>query len=149
MSNRLLLLDLDGTVRATKSGATFINDPCDQQIIPEAQNAIARYSSLGWAIVGITNQASVAFGFKTFQDAVKEQQITLELVPEMSTIYFCPYKEGEDFGCFWVKTTGRSHEIQGISKVDSNVLCPSPRIGFRTHSCRMSKLSNPRTNNSL
>lgn len=45
--NKLLLLDMDGTIRRSKSGATFINDPLDQEIIPEAQSAIAHYYNQG------------------------------------------------------------------------------------------------------
>ena len=48
---KILFLDLDGTVRKTKSGATFINDPYDQELIPGVENAIARYK--GWKIFGI------------------------------------------------------------------------------------------------
>jgi len=42
MSNKILFLDLDGTVRRTKSGAIFINDPYDQELIPGTKEAIAR-----------------------------------------------------------------------------------------------------------
>ncbi|WP_196517672.1 hypothetical protein [Nostoc sp. WHI] len=38
---KILFLHLDGTVRRTKSGATFINTPKDQEIIPGVQDAIA------------------------------------------------------------------------------------------------------------
>ncbi|MEH1788842.1 MAG: hypothetical protein V7L23_25500 [Nostoc sp.] len=59
---KLLILDLDGTVRRPKSGAKFINNPHDQEIIPEAQRAIAHYKSQCWIIVGATNQGGVAAG---------------------------------------------------------------------------------------
>ena len=58
MSNKILFLDLDGTVRRTKSGATFINDPYDQELIPGVEEAIARYHN--WLIIGITNQDMVS-----------------------------------------------------------------------------------------
>ena len=121
---KLLLLDLDGTVRKPISDSTFIQHPEDQQIIPNAGWAIARYFKQGWQIVGITNQAGVAFSLKTFRDAVTEQRVTLRLVPQMSTIYFCPYKDGEDSGCFRVKLTGMHGEIDCIPNTD-------PTIGFR------------------
>lgn len=93
---KLLLLDLDGTVRHTKSGATFINDPTDQEVIPEAAKAIARYLSNGWIPIGITNQGGVAAGKKSLEDAIQEQAITLKLLPpEFATIYFCPDYEGD------------------------------------------------------
>ncbi|MFM6139134.1 MAG: HAD hydrolase-like protein [Sphaerospermopsis kisseleviana] len=86
--NRILFVDLDGTVRRTKSGATFINDPYDQEIIPGVQEAIARYHD--WKIIGITNQGGVGAGHKTLKDCVLEQQYTLKLLPNLSYIFFCP-----------------------------------------------------------
>jgi len=41
---KILFLDLDGTVRRTKSGATFINDPYDQDM--------ALYPNYEYLIVG-------------------------------------------------------------------------------------------------
>lgn len=89
---KLLLLDLDGTVRQSKSGATFINQPDDQQLIDGAAEAILRYPD--WVKIGITNQGGVASGFKTLEDAIKEQQRTLELV-WLEAILFCPDMNGE------------------------------------------------------
>lgn len=64
--SKLLMLDCDGTIRRSKSGATFINDPLDQEIIPEAADAIAHYHNQGWVIVGITNQGGVAYPARPF-----------------------------------------------------------------------------------
>ncbi|MDM9583151.1 hypothetical protein [Nostoc sp. GT001] len=57
---KLLILDLDNTVRRPKSGAKFISDPLDQEIIAGSQRAIAHYKSQGWLIVGATNQGANA-----------------------------------------------------------------------------------------
>ncbi|MEH2201139.1 polynucleotide kinase [Nostoc sp.] len=92
---KLLILDLDGTVRRPKSGAKFISDPLDQEIIPEAARAIAHYKSQGWLIVGATNQGGVAAGHKQLEDAITEQYQTLRLCPEIWCIYFCPDYEGQ------------------------------------------------------
>ncbi|HYX13485.1 MAG TPA: HAD-IIIA family hydrolase [Nostoc sp.] len=92
--NKLLILDLDGTVRRPKSGAKFISDPLDQEIIPEAARAIAHYKSQGWLIVGATNQGGVAAGHKQLEDAITEQYQTLRLCPEITCIYFCPDYQG-------------------------------------------------------
>lgn len=85
---KILFLDMDNTVRRTKSGATFINDPYDQELIPGVEEAIARYQD--WIIIGITNQGGVKAGFKTLENCIQEQIITLKLIPEMQRIYFCP-----------------------------------------------------------
>lgn len=92
---KLLILDLDGTVRRPKSGAKFINDPEDQEIIPEARNAIARYASDGWTIVGCTNQGGVAAKHKTLESAIKEQFHTSRLSGHIREIFFCPDYNGD------------------------------------------------------
>lgn len=88
---KILFLDLDGTVRRTKSGATFINDPYDQELIPGVEDLIARHQ--GWVIVGVTNQGGVAAGFKPLGDCIAEQSRTLELLPSIERIYFCPHSQ--------------------------------------------------------
>lgn len=87
---RLLLLDLDGTIRQSASGAKFIQHPRDQQPIAGADKAIAHYRSLGWVAIGISNQGGVAAGHKQLADAIVEQRYTLELFPQLSSIFFCP-----------------------------------------------------------
>ncbi len=73
--NKILFLDLDATVRRAKSGATFINTPKDQEIIPGVQDAIARYPN--YYIIGITNQSGVDAGKKSLESAIAEQKYTM------------------------------------------------------------------------
>lgn len=95
---KLLLLDLDGTVRKSASGAKFIQNPSDQVIIDGARDAIAAYSD--WVIIGITNQAGVAYGYKSLDDCILEQKNTIDLLPQIQEIYVCPDKEGTTcFSC--------------------------------------------------
>jgi D-glycero-D-manno-heptose 1,7-bisphosphate phosphatase len=68
--NKILFLDLDGTARRTKSGATFINTPLDQEIIPGVTEAIARYSD--YHIIGITNQGGVGISGNSYSTDVAE-----------------------------------------------------------------------------
>ena len=89
MSN-ILFLDLDGTVRRTKSGATFINDPHDQELIPGVMEAIARYDLKEWKVIGITNQGGVGAGFKTLENCILEQRQTMKMLPTMDSVMFCP-----------------------------------------------------------
>lgn len=91
---KLLLLDMDGTVRESASGATFINEPRDQKVIEGVDDAIAHYHERGWTIVGVTNQGGVAAGFKSLEDAIAEQRYTLELLPDLLCIYICPDMKG-------------------------------------------------------
>lgn len=101
---RLLLVDLDGTIREPISGQKFIQHPRDQQIIAGADKAIAHFNSKGYICIGITNQGGVAAGHKSLDDCIQEQSYTLELFPQLHKIYFCPDFEGQQLGCVY-----RSH----------------------------------------
>ena len=95
----LLILDMDGTVREPISDNKFIQHPRDQQIIKGAAGAVSYFASTGWKIVGVTNQAGVASGKKSLQCCIKEQQYTLDLLPDIEEIYFCPDFEGRKCLC--------------------------------------------------
>ncbi len=99
---KLLMLDLDGTVRKPLSGDRFIQHPTDQCIIEGADRAIAYYHREGYVIVGISNQEGVAAGHKSLSDCFLEQRHTLNLFPQISEICFCPDFEGLE--C-WVATS--------------------------------------------
>ncbi len=92
---KIIFFDLDGTLRQTKSGVTFINDPADQQAIEGTQKALSYYQNKGFVLIGITNQGGVAAGHKSIESAIEEQRITLQLFPELELIYFCPNYDGE------------------------------------------------------
>lgn len=94
MNRPILFLDLDGTIREPANGTRFINDPHDQQLIEGVKDAIAHYHHR-YTIVGITNQGDVAARHKDLESAILEQQVTLELLPEIEAIYFCPDQQGE------------------------------------------------------
>ncbi|MEG4013103.1 MULTISPECIES: HAD-IIIA family hydrolase [unclassified Microcoleus] len=92
--SKTIFFDLDGTLRQTKSGETFISDPADQQPIEGMQRALAYYQEKGIALIGITNQAGVAAGHKSLESAIEEQRVTLAMFPELSEIFFCPSFDG-------------------------------------------------------
>lgn len=91
---KLLLLDLDGTLREPKSGAKFINNPLDQKPIDKAFDMCTNYQELGWFLIGVSNQGGVAAGHKSLESAIAESQETLRLFPQLLFIYFCPDYEG-------------------------------------------------------
>lgn len=102
---KLLLLDMDGTCRESASGEKFIQHPRDQQIINGADKAITHYYSNEWVIIGASNQAGVNAGHKSLEDAILEQHYTLELFPQILSIYICPDFEGNH--CWLI---GREHD---------------------------------------
>lgn len=89
LKKKLLLLDLDGTLRETRSGAKFINDPYDQKLIEGVAQKLKSYAQTH-SIIGISNQGGVQAGYKSLENCILEQRYTLELCPEMACIYFCP-----------------------------------------------------------
>jgi D-glycero-D-manno-heptose 1,7-bisphosphate phosphatase len=106
---RLLLVDLDGTIREPLSGEKFIQHPQDQRIIKGADQALAHYHAEGWVIVGITNIGGVAAGHKQLSDALAEAEYTLELFPQLLCVYLCPDKEGKH--CWLVPRGGDAKPI--------------------------------------
>ncbi len=114
-SGNLLIVDMDGTVREPCSNNKFIERPGDQKVISGAEGAIAYFASVGWKIVGVTNQAGVAAGKKSLTSCVKEQQQTMILLPEIEEVYFCPDFAGKK--CYCVTPTETrdysQHELSG------------------------------------
>ena len=97
---KIIFLDLDGTVRETKSGAKFINDPFDQELIQGVSFWLKKFRKEGFILVGITNQGGIAAGYKSLESAISEQKFTLQLAPQIDSILFCSDFEGEQ--CFMV-----------------------------------------------
>lgn len=115
---KILFLDLDHTVRITKSGAKFINgNPYDQEIVFSAAMALSHFDD--WHIIGISNQAGVAHEFKSLESTIIEQRYTLELCPQIKSIYICPDKKGYDCLAINRQTTFR-YIYSGDSKQDKS-----------------------------
>lgn len=74
-----LCLDFDGTIRRSKSGATFIKNAHDIELMPGIEKLIWRYRNMGWLIFGISNQAGVAHGFKLPMEIELEMDNTFKL----------------------------------------------------------------------
>ncbi|MHC5824192.1 MAG: HAD hydrolase-like protein [Nostoc sp.] len=100
---KILFVDIDGTLTETISGHPFKQSPTDVKIIEGADRAIAHFADLGWLIVGVSNQGGCAAinpqtgkPRKTIEDTIAEMQFTIELLPQISAIYFCPDFEGNN-----------------------------------------------------
>lgn len=68
--NKGLLLDLDGCVRASRSGKVTPDHPEDQVVLPGRKEKIQQYKADGWKIVAVTNQGGIGLGHTT-HDKVK------------------------------------------------------------------------------
>lgn len=89
---KALVLDFDGTIRRGKSGKTFIEGPHDIELMPGVERLIYRYKQMGYIILGVSNQAGVAFGFKTHQQNAEEIDATQDLFavhPAFDSILSC------------------------------------------------------------
>ncbi len=88
-----LFVDLDGTVRTTRSGGPHPVRPWDQRLRPGVAARLAAYRERGYAVVGVTNQGGVAMGFLTEADVqAVNRRLTEELAPGLfDLVLYCPY----------------------------------------------------------
>jgi D-glycero-D-manno-heptose 1,7-bisphosphate phosphatase len=108
---KLLILDKDGTITEPISGGKFVQHPTDQKLIEGVSAAIKEYTDLGYLIVIASNQAGVAAGYKTLEDAILEMRFAMKLTG-VTTGYFCADFEGET--CYEVGLTS----VTEIHKTD-------------------------------
>lgn len=88
MNNRLLLLDLDGTVTTPESGNIFPASAIDQKIIPGVHEKIKQYRAAGYDIVIVSNQGGIEARYKSIDTTIAQFQYVLSLLPEVSHAYF-------------------------------------------------------------
>lgn len=88
-------VDLDGTVRRSKSGREFITGTDDIEIIPGADGSLRLLRQAGFYLVAVTNQGGVAFGVKPWVRVEGENQATNDLLNEVfDLVLACPFHEG-------------------------------------------------------
>lgn len=58
--NRALIFDYDGTLRLTKSGRPYPNDPEDVVLMDRRRDLIQRREKEGWHILGASNQSGIS-----------------------------------------------------------------------------------------
>lgn len=90
-----LCLDLDGTVRKSKTG-TFIKDENDIELIGGIERLVWKYRNMGWLIIAISNQGGVSFGHKRPSHIEKELQATFSLFDKnpFHIVKTCYHMEG-------------------------------------------------------
>ena len=134
---KLLLLDKDGTLVETVSGAKFVNEPKDQKFLPGVAEAIAKYAADKWHIAIVSNQGGVAAGHKTIESTIQEMAYCLKLIHDASGTsdpefgFFCPDMEG--LTCFevhWAMSESFERKIDW-GKVHENADCHCLRGQFR------------------
>lgn len=87
-----LLLDVDGTIRKTKSGEHYPRDPDDIEILPGRAETLKQWIDRGYQLFFVSNQSGIAANHLTYATAEACFAKTVELlgVP-VTEIAFCPH----------------------------------------------------------
>jgi len=90
-----LCLDLDGTIRTSKSNR-FIQSPEDIELLLGVEEKVWEYREKGYLIFGITNQGGVAHKHKTPERNLSEIRATRELFERdpFHSVKYCYHMEG-------------------------------------------------------
>lgn len=98
---KVIFFDIDGTLTETRSGANFKQNPNDIKVMDGVIKGLDFHKSKGYTLIGISNQGVCAAinqatgkPYKLIEDAIKEMQNTLQLLPQLEYICFCPDFEG-------------------------------------------------------
>lgn len=96
-----LCLDLDGTVRGSRSGAPFgPAAPEDVMLLPNVEERVWRARDQGFYVVGISNQGVVGFGSKTekevetIAEATRDAFVRGDPFHDLLMAYGLPAKKG-------------------------------------------------------
>ena len=95
-----LLLDVDGTVRTTRSGEIYPRQPDDVQLLPGRREALQPWVSAGYSLFFVSNQSGVASGQVSREavDACFQKTVELLGLPVLE-IAVCPHP-AFPAGCF-------------------------------------------------
>jgi HAD superfamily hydrolase (TIGR01662 family) len=90
--NKAVLLDYDGTLRDTKSGAKWPSDPNDVIALPNRQVILDSWKEQGYMLLGASNQSGIAKGTPTESEAIACFDRTNELIGHDIEVAYCPHK---------------------------------------------------------
>lgn len=97
--NKAVLVDYDGTLRRTKSGAKYPTSPDDVELLPGRAAVLRRYAAEGYKLLGVSNQSGVSKGELTEETARACFARTNELLGLDVEVAFCPH-EPAPINCF-------------------------------------------------
>jgi D-glycero-D-manno-heptose 1,7-bisphosphate phosphatase len=113
-----IIFDIDGTLTGALSSHPengFKQHPRDVIVLPGVNQGMEFHHKQGYVMVGASNQGGCSAinpetgnPRKSIEDAIAEMQFTLELLPLLESIYFCPDFEGDK--CYKVHRN-QNHEI--------------------------------------
>ena len=88
--SKILFLELNA-IRRPKTHPFFTIEPEDQELIPSSAETLDLYQN--WSILGIDNQNWIMTGLQYMSEAIAMELLTLELCPQIESIFFCPGDE--------------------------------------------------------
>jgi HAD superfamily hydrolase (TIGR01662 family) len=89
---RGLLLDVDGTVRKTKSGAIYPSHADDVELLPGRRDVLARWINDGYQLFFVSNQSGIASGKLDRAAAESAFARTVELLGlPVTEVVYCPH----------------------------------------------------------
>jgi HAD superfamily hydrolase (TIGR01662 family) len=97
---RGLLLDVDGTLRTTRSGEIYPRHPDDVQLLPSRKEVLQQWVEAGYRLFFVSNQSGVASGNVSREavDACFQRTVDLLALP-VAEIAVCPHP-AFPAGCF-------------------------------------------------
>ena len=95
-----LFLDVDGTLRITKSGEFYPRHPDDVELLPGRRKVLEEWIDRGYQLFFISNQSGVASNLVSREDVAACFDRTIELLElPITDVAFCPHK-AFPVGCF-------------------------------------------------
>jgi histidinol-phosphate phosphatase family protein len=95
-----LLLDVDGTLRKTRSGEIFPRDPDDVELLPGRREVLKRWVDEGYRLFFVSNQSGVASGTVTSAAVEAAFARTVDLLDlPVAEVAYCPHP-AFPVGCF-------------------------------------------------
>lgn len=99
-TQRGLLLDVDGTIRTTKSGERYPRQPHDIELRPGCREVLERWLDAGYKLFFVSNQSGVSSGKLSQADAEACFARTIELLDlPVTEVAYCPHP-AFPVGCF-------------------------------------------------
>jgi len=90
-TKKAIVLDYDGTIRKTKSGARYPSTPEDIEILPHRTEVLKKYQEKGYILLGVSNQSFVAKGDFTIDELLECFTYTHELLGIDFEYLYCPH----------------------------------------------------------
>lgn len=113
-----IVVDFDGTIRYPNEDERFINGPEDVACYEGVFGKLWEYRDHGYVVLGLTNQAGVAFGHKTAEDVYSEVARMAEIAEDRG--YRWPFHEWHAAVC---------HPDADVQKYRVRSLSRKPRPG--------------------